>query len=590
MEGKKGGCHITAWLCKTYALSRQGAKDLIKGIVWSTFSFLALMFPVGVFVTLLSEILTPVLSGAGAAPGLLKYIALCASALLVMFVFHWLQYGSVFIRVYSESAVRRVTLAEKLRKLPLSFFGKRDLSDLTSTIMSDCESLEHAFSHAIPQFIGALISTALIAAGLFVLDWRLGLALFWVFPVSLALVVCTKKMQNDAGRKQLKARIACADSIQECLETVRELKSYNLKQKYLAALDKKLDDAERAQVKSELTIDSFLASAQMFLRLGLASIILTGNGLVFAGGIDLFTYFIFLLAASRIYDPLSMVLANIAEVFYVKLRVERMREIENQAVQEGTTDFAVDSCDICFDHVAFSYNKDEPVLKDVSFTAKQGEVTALVGPSGSGKSTAAKLAARFWDAMNGKITLGGVDVSAVEPETLLKNYAIVFQDVVLFNNTVMENIRLRRREATDDEVIAAAKAARCGDFVQKMPQGYQTMIGENGAALSGGERQRISIARAILKDAPVILMDEATASLDAENETQVQEAISRLIKGKTVLIIAHRMRTVAGADKIVVLDKGVVAQQGAPEALMEQGGLYRRMVELQRESQAWSVK
>lgn len=487
---------MTAWLCKTFALSRQGAKDLIKGIVWSTLSFMTLLLPAGVFVSLLSEMLTPILSGASAAPGLWKYIALCMAVLLVMFGFHWMQYDSVFVRVYSESAVRRVTLAEKLRKLPLSFFGQRDLSDLTSTIMSDCETLEHAFSHAIPQFVGALISTALIAAGLFALDWRLGLALFWVFPLSLSLVVCTKKLQDKAGRKQLKAKIACTDSIQECLETVREIKSYNLKQKCLAALDKKLDEAERAQIRSELTIDSFLASAQMFLRLGLASVILTGNGLVFAGEIDLFTYFMFLLAASRVYDPLSMVLGNIAEVFYVKLRVERMREIENQPVQEGVTDFTAGGYDIRFNHVTFSYNKDEPVLRDVSFTAKQGEVTALVGPSGSGKSTAARLAARFWDVAGGKITLGGVDVSTIEPETLLKKYAIVFQDVMLFDNTVIENIRLGRREASDSEVVNAAKAARCDDFVRKMPQGYQTMIGENGATLSGGERQRISIARA----------------------------------------------------------------------------------------------
>ena len=581
---------MTKWLCRKFALSEQGAKNLEKGIFWSVFAYLSLILPMGVFLQFLFEVLTPVLSGETVTPPLVKYLIICVAVLVVMVIFHWLQYGSIYIPVYAESATRRVTLAEKLRKLPLSFFGQRDLSDLTSTIMSDCESLEHAFSHIIPQFIGTLVFMLPISIGLLVMNWKLGLAVLWVFPVALAIVALTKKWQTAAGKKQLKAKIAVADSIQEGLETVREIKSYNLKEEYLAKLDEKLDIAEKEQIHSELVIDAFLVAGQMFLRLGLASVILIGNGLVIGGNVDILTYFTFLLAASKIYDLLSLVLTNVSEIYHAKIQIDRMNEIEEQPVLEGASEFTTNGYDVEFDHVSFAYNENEPVLKDVSFTAKQGEVTALVGPSGSGKSTAAKLAARFWDTSGGKIRLGGTDISTVDSEALLKDYAIVFQDVVLFNNTVMENIRIGRKDATDDEVIAAATAAHCEDFINKLPNRYQTLIGENVATLSGGERQRLSIARALLKNAPVVLLDEATASLDAENETQIQQAISRLIQGKTVLIIAHRMRTVADADQIIVLDRGVVTQKGTPDELMKQDGIYRMMVQLQQNSEAWSVK
>ena len=577
------------WLIKNMALSEKGAKDLVKGMIWSALSYLSLMFPMAVLLSFIAEILTPVLTGGTASPSMMKYVGLCVVTVILMIPFNWFQFGSLYIATYEESANKRISLAEKLRKLPLSFFGQRDIADLTSTIMSDCTGMEHVFSHALPQLGGSIISVVLIMIGLFFADWKIALALFWVFPISLLLIFGSRKMQHRAGRKHLNAKIECVENIQECLETVREIKAYNHKEKYLLTLYEKLDKAEEAQMKYELTMDAFLGAGQAFLRVGLATVILTGGSLLVAGHTDFLVFFMFLMAATRIYDPLSGALTMITEIFNAKLKIERMQAIEDYPVQEGKAEYQTNGYDICFDDVSFNYNKDETVLDHVSFTAKQGEITALVGPSGSGKSTAAKLAARFWDIPQGTISLGGVDIQTVDPEKLLENYAIVFQDVVLFNNTIMENIRIGRRNATDEEVINAAKMAQCESFINKLPEGYQTVIGENGAMLSGGERQRLSIARAMLKNSPVVLLDEATASLDVESETLVQEAISKLIAGKTVLIIAHRMRTVAGADKIVVLKEGKVIQQGSPNDLMQQEGLYKNMVMLQKESEQWTV-
>jgi ATP-binding cassette subfamily B protein len=577
------------WLQNRLALSHQGAKDLLAGSAWSLLAYMSLMLPVVVLFALLSEILLPVMEGQAATPSLPRYMGLCLICLFVMLVFHWLQYGSVFVSTYEESARRRVFLAEKLRKLSLSFFGQRDLSDLTTTIMSDCEGMEHAFSHAVPQLIGAVLSSVLVSAGLCVLDWRLGLSLLWVLPVAFVIIVATRRIQDNVGRRHLAAKVEAADNIQECLEAVREIKACNRRERHLAKLDEKLETARKTLMKSELTASVILAAGQTFLRLGLATVVLVGSGLLVAGEVDVLTLLVFLMAGSRIYDPVSGALAHIAEVFNVGLKIERTRQIENQPSQTGAEEYTANFYDIHFDQVSFAYNANELVVHDVSFTARQGEVTALVGPSGSGKSTIAKLAARFWDTQEGKIMLGGVDIAAVEPETLLKNYAVVFQDVILFNDSIIENIRLGRKDATDEEVMTAAKAAQCDSFVSKLPDGYKTEMGENGSTLSGGERQRISIARAILKDAPVVLLDEATASLDVESETQVQQALSHLIAGKTVLIIAHRMRTVSGADKIVVLDAGKVVEQGTPEELSKLGGLYARMLALQQENQAWKI-
>lgn len=577
-------------LQKMFALTEKGAKDLVKATLWTIAANLSLMLPVGLLISVLTHIVDALQQGTSPVAGIGGYLAAAVLLVAVIYVVHWFQYKSLYVATYAESAHRRVTLGEKLRELPLSFFGKRDLSDLTATIMSDCSSLEQAFSHYIPQLFGTVISTVLIAAGLLCFNWRMGLAVVWVLPFSALLVFGSRWLQDKYGTRSILAKRAATDGLQELLETVPDMKACNQKESDMNSLRKKFRNAETAAIHSELATGVFVSSAQAFLRLGIATTVLAGVSLLTAGQLSLTVFLIFLIVAAQLYDPLNICFMNLAATFNAKLQIERMRAIEDQPIQTGTDRYTPESYDISFNHVRFAYKEDEGVLEDVSFTARQGQVTALVGPSGGGKSTAAKLAARFWDVNSGKITLGGVDVSAVEPETLLKSYAIVFQDVVLFHDTVMENIRLGRRSATDEEVLAAAKAAQCDEFVQRMPEKYHTVIGENGSTLSGGERQRISIARALLKDAPVILLDEATASLDVESETAVQRALSGLIKDKTVLIIAHRMRTVMGADKVVVLSGGRVAESGEPSKLLQRDGLFRRMVRLQSESQSWTLQ
>ena len=572
-------------IMKKYALSRQGAKDLVIATVSCVVHNLTLMLPVSLLYLLVSDLY------AGGIPQnhlWIYIVGMIVAVLLILFSYRWV-YGATYYATYKESSVRRISLAEKLRKLPLSFFGKRDLSDLTTTIMADCTTLEQSFSHWIPEFFGSMISTVIVAVCLFIFDWRLALAALWVLPVSLAIVAFSGKVQNWFTRRQTEAKLAVAEGIQEALETMRDLKSNNAEEKYLEGLDKKIDLQERRMIASELGSALFVVPAGMILKLGIGTVALVGGMLLANNAITVLTFFMYLLVVSRLYDPLSSSLQNLAAIISTNIPIERMNEIENYPVQPGTAELKTNGYDIVFDNVSFAYNTGEQVLSGVSFTAKQGEVTALIGPSGGGKSTAAKLAARFWDADSGKITLGGTDVKTVDPEKLLSAYSIVFQDVTLFNNTVMENIRIGRQGATDEEVLAAAREAQCDEFVEKLPEGYQTMIGENGSALSGGERQRISIARALLKDSPVILLDEATASLDAENETHIQRAISRLVKGKTVLIIAHRMRTVEGADKLVLLKDGKVAEQGSPEELLAKGGIYAKMCQLQQQSGEWRI-
>ena len=572
-------------IMKKYALSRQGAKDLVIATISCMVHNLTLMLPVSLLYLLVSD-----LYAGGVPQGHLwiYIVGMVAAVLLILFSYRWV-YGATYYATYKESSVRRISLAEKLRKLPLSFFGKRDLSDLTTTIMADCTTLEQSFSHWIPEFFGSMISTVIIAVCLFIFDWRMALAALWVLPVSLAIVAFSGKVQNYFTRRQTEAKLAVADGIQEALETMRDLKSNNAEEKYLKGLDKKIDLQEKRMIASELGGALFVVPAGMILKLGIGTVALVGGMLLANNAITVLTFFMYLLVVSRLYDPLSSSLQNLAAIISTNIPIERMNEIENYPVQPGTAELRTHGYDIVFDNVSFAYNTGEQVLSRVSFTAKQGEVTALIGPSGGGKSTAAKLAARFWDADSGKITLGGTDVKTVDPEKLLSAYSIVFQDVTLFNYTVMEDMRIGRQNATDEEVLAAAREAQCDEFVEKLPEGYQTMIGENGSALSGGERQRISIARALLKDSPVILLDEATASLDAENETHIQRAISRLVKGKTVLIIAHRMRTVEGADKLVLLKDGKVAEQGSPEELLAKGGIYSKMCQLQQQSGEWRI-
>ena len=580
---------MTERLMHWFALSEKGAKDLVKAVIWSFICNLGLMLPIGVVMFTIQTLLE-VLAGTHSAMARFGLITAAAVVVLaLLFVLHWFQYAALYLATYRESANRRVSLAETLRRLPLSFFGQRDLSDLTSTMIADCSALDQMFSHYVPQLFASVLSTTVIGICMFCFDWRMALAVLWVMPVALLLTVGSKKIQDAFGRQNILAKRAVSEHIQEGLETVRDIKACGRQAAYLDTLRQKLAAMEHSAIRSELATGVFVCSAQAFLRLGLATTVLVGASLLLNGELSLLYYLGFLFAAARLYDPLGIVLQNISALFSTKLKIERMRAILEAPVQQGREDFTPEGYDIVFEHVGFAYQEGAGVLEDVSFTAKQGEVTALIGPSGGGKSTACKLAARFWDVASGRITLGGVDVAEVDPETLLSHYAMVFQDVVLFRDTVMENIRLGRRGASDEEVIRAAVAAQCDDFIRRLPEGYDTIIGENGATLSGGERQRISIARALLKDAPVVLLDEATASLDVENESAVQQALSELLRGKTVLVIAHRMRTVANADHLVVLEGGRVVQQGTPAALYAEGGPYRRMVDLQNASAEWQL-
>ena len=580
---------MSIYLQKKFALSGQGGKDLTKAIFCCALTNISLMFPMGILFLFMERLTGPLVGLEAPDMGIGGYVGISVVLLAVIGFFEHLQYNATFLSSYQESANMRIRLAERLRKLPLSFFGKRDLADLTTTIMADCAFVEKAFSHFIPELIGALISTVLIGVGLLAANWRMGIAVLWVAPVSFLLAALTRPLVDRMERRQKGKKIAASDGIQECIENIQDIRANNQSADYLEKLDQKIMDVESITVKLELLNGTLVTSAQMILKIGMATTVLVGASLLVSGSISFMIFLMFMLAATRLYQPLSGCLQNLSAVYSTLLVVERMKSIEEQKIQQGREDAAYRGYDIVFDRVGFSYKEGEPVLREVSFTARQGQVTALVGPSGGGKSTSAKLAARFWDIDKGTITIGGCDISKIEPETLLKSFAIVFQDVVLFNNTIMENIRLGRKGASDEEVLAAARAAQCEEFISRLPEGYQTRIGENGSTLSGGERQRLSIARALLKDAPIILMDEATASLDVENETLVQEAISNLVKDKTVLIIAHRMRTVAGADQIVVLKDGGVAEQGTPEKLLENNGIYRHMTELQNRSLSWSL-
>ena len=571
-------------LMHKYALSRQGAKDLIKGVIACTLQDVAFMIPVTLLYLFVKDLLANSLKGKA-----LFYVIGAVVCLLIVALVTYFQYNSTFLATYVETGTRRITLAEKLRKIPLSFFSKKDLADLTSTIMADCTYLETAFSHFIPPFVGSMISTAIVAISLFFFNAKMAIASLWVLPIALIIVGSSAKVQQKLSNKSMKAKMDCANGIQECIDTLADLKSNNAEDRYLVTLDKKIDKVEERALKSEFGTAVFVASAQMILKLGIATTALVGSLLLVNGEVDVLTFFVFLLLVSRLYDPMQAALQNLAAIISTKTNVARMNEILDHDIQSGDTKLTNDGYDIEFDNVNFSYNDDVKVLTVVSFTAKQGEITALVGPSGGGKTTISRLAARFWDASSGKITVGGMDISQIEPETLLKLYSIVFQDVTLFNTSIMENIRLGKKDATDEEVLYAAKLANCDEFANKLPNGYDTEIGENGCNLSGGERQRISIARAFLKNAPIVLLDEATASLDVENETLIQTALSRLIKNKTVLVIAHRMRTIENADKIIVLANGTVAESGTPNELMNKKGLFRHMVELQTASQNWTI-
>ncbi len=571
-------------LMHKYALSEQGAADMLKAFAAVTVSDLVLMMPVSLLYFLVKDYME---GNLGARAGF--YIGGVAAALVLIAITTYIQYNATFLSTYVESGVRRITLAEKLRKIPLSYFGKKDLSDLTSTIMADCARMETASSHFIPELVGACISTALVAVSLFSFDWRMALAALWVLPVSFLIVGCSGSVQKNLNKKQMDLKMACADGIQEGLESMRDLRAYNTQDDYMKGLDAKIKAVEKHAIVTELGTAVFVGSAQMILKLGIGTVALVGGSLLIKGQLDVLTFFMFLLVVSRIYDPMQVSLQNLAAIIASDVQSSRLDEILSHEVQEGSTQMNHQGYDITFSHVGFSYDTGDVVLKDVSFTAKQGQVTALIGPSGGGKTTVSRLAARFWDANRGRITVGGMDISTIDPETLMSLYSIVFQDVTLFNNTIMENIRIGKMDATDEEVLAAARLAHCDEFAEKLSDGWHTMIGENGSELSGGERQRISIARAFLKDAPIILLDEATASLDVDNETMIQESLSRLIQDKTVLIIAHQMRTVAEADQIVVLKDGTVAESGSPAELEQKDGIYANMVKTQLLAGGWNL-
>ena len=569
-----------------YALSTQGAKDMIKACISVTVTNIALMMTASVLYMLIRDLLSRDL----AMSKLPLYLIMSAVIIILVAVTNFIQYNMTFLTTYRESGVRRTSIAERLRRLPLSYFGKKNLADLTQNILGDCAQIETASSHWIPEIIGALISTTLVGLSLFIFfDWRMVLASFWVIPVSLGIVLSCSGLEKKAVKKNHAVKLDMNDGVQECLESIRDLRANNAEDRYMEMLEGKIRKVEKMALFTELKMAVYVNSASIILKLGIGTTAIVGGVLFAQGSIDILTFFMFLMLVARLYDPMQITLQNFAAVISVELQSERLDEVLSHEIQTGSEQKTNNGYDIVFDHVGFKYSDDTDVLKDVSFTAKQGEVTALIGPSGGGKTTISRLAARFWDVSEGKITLGGEDISKIDPETLLSDYSIVFQDVILFNNSIKENIRIGREGASDEDIMRAAKLANCEEFINKLPNGYDTFIGENGSELSGGERQRISIARAFLKDAPIILLDEATASLDAENETVIQEALSRLIKDKTVLIIAHRMRTIANADHIVVLKDGVVAEQGSPEELSAYDSIYSKMTSQQRMSQSWTM-
>ena len=580
---------LSEYFMGRFGLTKRGSGNLIKGIVFTALQNISFMFPVGLYALLLYIWIEPLMGGEIVDANLGMFIVAILIILGIIFAFSWKQYHFVYNTTYVESENRRINLGENLRKLPLSFFEKRDLADLTSTIMNDCTDLEHVFSHAIPQLLGSIVSLVIVAIGLLIFDWRLGVALLWVVPVAFGIMYISKNLVQKGSEIVMGDLLDCGDSMQECIESIRDLKSYNHEQEYLSKLNSLTSNVEKSRIKAELMASAGVITGNVVLKLGIVSVILTGSYLIMNGQVSIYTLLIFLIASASIYAPVENGLMFLSEILMMDIKIDRSKEIENQVIEGGLSDYSLESYDIKFNEVYFNYDDLKDVLSDINFTAHQGEVTALVGPSGGGKSTVSKLAARFWDPVSGTVSLGGQDLSKLDSEKLLENFSIVFQDVILFNNTILENIRIGRKDATDEEVIHAAKLAECEEFVQKLPDGYNTVIGENGELLSGGQRQRISIARALLKDANVILLDEATSFLDVENESKIQKALSELIKNKTVIIIAHRMRTIANADKIIVLDEGKVVEQGSPNELIAKNDLFKRMIDLQSLSGEWKI-
>ena len=578
---------ITEFFERKYGLTHTSSKNLIKGIIYTVILNLTTMFPMGLYILLIYILINPLTGGEYIEPNLGLFILLIIVVAAAISLAHWKQYFYVYNTTYDSSVEKRINLAESIRELPLSYFERKDLSDLSATIMGDCTDLEHVFSHAIPQSIGAVITLILMSIGLFTFNATLSLALLWVVPISLLLLISSIKFQEKYNEKILLKSREISDNVQECLDSVKDIKSYNYEEQYLKKLHDSNTGLQNARIKGELVTGSLVTTSQLLLKLGMISVVIVGIGMLINNQIDLFTLLVFIITSTIIFAPVETALIYLAEITVVDVKVKRMQEIESKVMTGGKTEYDVDNYNIHFENVKFSYDDEKEVIHDISFTAKQNEVTALIGPSGGGKSTVSKLAANFWNPDSGRVCIDNVDISTINNEKILENYSIVFQDVILFNSSIFDNIKIGKKDATDEEVYNVAKLARCDEFVEKLPEGYDTIIGENGRLLSGGQRQRISIARALLKDAPIIILDEATSFLDVENETSIQEALNTLIKDKTVIIIAHRMRTIRNVDKVVVLEDGRIVEEGKPDLLYEKGGLFTKMVDIQTKSDEW---
>ena len=569
---------MISYFMKRYAMSEKGAINLKKAIISHTFVNLTKLFaPMVAFMFLLQYI--GILKGIKAYNfTVLHYLILIAVMMIVMFLVARWDYVRLYTNVYNESANSRIDIAERLKKLPLSYFGKRDLADLAETMMNDINLYENIFSHAVPQIYSTIVSTAVIALMLLIYNWKLALAALWVIPISILIIFLSRKSQKKVVQDWIDDNRKVFDDLQEKIEQIEQIKSYNLEERMLNDFFRKLNTSTKQKTKGEIIAGTLTGVATAILKLGIISVAIIGVNMLVVGEVSLLAYIVFLMLTTSIYLPIEGIITFMSMIVMLDAVVGRIKEIKTMPIQEGEKHMEITNYDIEFKDVYFGYDN-YSVINGVSFIAKQGEITALIGSSGSGKTTLTKLAARFWDIDRGKILIGGKDISKVDPEILLKNFSIVFQDVILFNSSIKDNIKIGKKDATDEEIAMAARIARCYDFIDKMPEGMDTIIGENGQRLSGGERQRISIARAILKNAPIILLDEATASLDVENESLIQEALSELIKDKTVIVIAHRLRTIRNANKIVLLNAGKVEAVGTDAELCKSSEFYKAMLE-----------
>ena len=580
-------------LQQMFMLTDKGYRDLKKAIFACTLTNLSMMLPFMVTIQLFAELLKPLMGQALSFGRLWLLLGFGVAAAWMVFIASKNDYQKTYVTSYLEAEHSRVSVAEKIRRLPMSFFNAKDLSELTTNIMADCSTTEHVLSHILPQLISNAISITLVCLMMALFDWRMALAVFVSVPLALSVILLSKKHQNRISEKLVTAKLSASDQVQEYLEGIKVIKACGMDGSKFSALDKALHAMMKMAIRLEFGSGIFVTGAQMILQAGVGLTVFVGTHLLTGGQIELIPLLMFLLIVVRIYGPVVVEFTLLPELFHHRVATRRMRTLMETPAMEGSAETALTHWDVAFDHVSFRYNNttdhEDMVISDLSITIPERSITALVGPSGCGKSTVSRLIARFWDVNQGGVRIGGVDVRTLDPEYLMKYMAFVFQDVVLFNDTVYNNIRIGNMHATEEQVLQAARAARCDEFVRNLPNGYQSMLGENGYTLSGGERQRLSIARALLKDAPIVLLDEATASLDPENEVLIQQAISQLIEKKTVIVIAHRLRTIAGADKIIVLDQGKLSEQGTHSELMQKQGLYRKLYTIQQESMGWSV-